>query len=62
MVGQTLALNGNSYRIVGILRKAFNSLPRGGGVVGDANPTTDQASRRFMHWLNIIARLKRVSA
>ncbi|MGB7923548.1 MAG: ABC transporter permease [Pyrinomonadaceae bacterium] len=59
VVGQTVMLNGNSYQIVGILPPRFQFAPVGAAELWVAlNPNTEQASRRFMHWLNIIARLK----
>jgi predicted permease len=59
VVGQTMMLNGNSYQIVGILPQRFSFAPVGAAQLWvTLNPNADQTSRRFMHWLNLIARLK----
>jgi putative ABC transport system permease protein len=59
IVGQTLALNGESYAVIGVLPESFQFAPAGTPELwATLNPNDGQVSRRFMHWLNIIARLK----
>jgi putative ABC transport system permease protein len=59
IVGQTLTLNGNSYQVIGVLPARFQFAPAGGAEVWvPLNPSENQTTRRFMHWLNIVARLK----
>ena len=59
IVGQTLALNGESYAVIGVLPESFQFAPANKPEVwATLNPNDGQVSRRFMHWLNIIARLR----
>ncbi|MCA1558124.1 MAG: ABC transporter permease, partial [Acidobacteria bacterium] len=59
VIGQSITLNGSSYRVVGILPASFQFAPAGEAAVWvPLNPSKEQMTRRFMHWLNIIARLK----
>jgi putative ABC transport system permease protein len=59
IVGQTLALNGESYEVIGVLPERFQFAPANTAELwATLNPNDGQVSRRFMHWLNIIARLK----
>ncbi|HZB46534.1 MAG TPA: ABC transporter permease, partial [Pyrinomonadaceae bacterium] len=59
IVGQTLTLNGTSYRVVGVLPASFQFAPANEADVWvPLNPNEQQLSRRFMHWLNVVARLK----
>ncbi|HEX6624897.1 MAG TPA: ABC transporter permease [Pyrinomonadaceae bacterium] len=59
VVGQTLTLNGNSHRVVGILPASFQFAPAGEADVWvPLNPNEQQRTRRFMHWLNVVGRLK----
>ena len=58
-VGREVTLDGQAYTIVGVLPADFNF-----ALLGDADvwtplaPTPDVASRRYMHWLKVIGRLK----
>ena len=59
VVGRSLTLNGDSYTVAGILPKDFQFAPAGAVELWTPlNPNPDQMTRRFMHWLNVIARLK----
>ena len=59
LIGQAINLNGTNYTVVGILPPHFQFAP-----IADAelwvplNPSANEVSRRFTHWLNVIARLK----
>jgi putative ABC transport system permease protein len=59
IAGKQMTLNGESYTVVGVLPKEFHF-----ATVGNAelwiplNLTPEQASRRYYHWFNVIARLK----
>ena len=58
-VGREVALNGQAYTVVGVLPSDFNF-----ALLGDAEVwtplavTPDVASRRYMHWLKVVGRLK----
>jgi putative ABC transport system permease protein len=59
VLGQSLNLNGASYTIIGVLPQNFQFAPAGPAEIWvGLNPSPNQLSRRFMHWLNIIGRLK----
>ncbi|MGH9834747.1 MAG: ABC transporter permease [Blastocatellia bacterium] len=59
VVGQTLNLSGDAYTIIGVLPPAFQFAPRGTVEVwAPWRPNEAQLTRRFMHWVNVIARLK----
>ena len=59
IVGQPLTLNGASYRVVGVLPANFQFAPANEADVWvPLNPNEQQLSRRFMHWLKVVARLK----
>jgi predicted permease len=59
VVGRTVALDGESYTIVGVLPAEFEFAKLGDTEVWTPlRPTPDIASRRYMHWLHAIARLK----
>ncbi|MGA9998175.1 MAG: ABC transporter permease [Pyrinomonadaceae bacterium] len=59
ILGKQIKLNGDSYTIVGVLPADFQFAKVGQADVWlPLNPTPDQASRRYMHWLKVIARLK----
>ncbi|HKY06568.1 MAG TPA: ABC transporter permease [Blastocatellia bacterium] len=59
ILGQSLTLSGQSATVIGVLPASFQFAP-----VGDVEiwiplqPTNNEASRRFMHGTNVIARLK----
>ena len=59
VIGKTLALNENVYSVVGVLPASFQFAPRGEAELWvPLVPSEMQARRRFMHWVNVIARLK----
>ncbi|MBD0372278.1 MAG: ABC transporter permease [Pyrinomonadaceae bacterium] len=59
VVGQSLVLNGASYRVVGVLPANFQfALGADAQLWVPLNPSQQFQTRRFTHWLNIIARLK----
>ena len=59
ILGQSLVLDGNNYTVVGVLPQSFRFAPAGAAELWvPLNPSQGQMSRRFMHWLNIIGRLK----
>jgi putative ABC transport system permease protein len=59
VVGQTIRINEVSYRVVGVLPASFQFALAGNAELWTPlNPSPEQSSRRFMHWLNIVARLK----
>ncbi len=59
VIGRTLALSGNAYTVVGVLPPSFQFAPRGEAEIWvPLVPNEMQMSRRFMHWVNVIARLK----
>jgi putative ABC transport system permease protein len=58
-VGRTLTLSGSPYTVIGVLPSSFQFAPRGEAelwVPLVLNET--QISRRYMHWVNVVARLK----
>ena len=59
VIGRSLKLNEVSHRVVGVLPEGFQFAPaRGAELWTPLYPTEEQLTRRFMHWLNVIARLK----
>jgi putative ABC transport system permease protein len=59
VIGQPLNLNGEAYTIIGVLPQGFQFAPRGAAELWiPLQPNEAQRSRRFMHWVNVIARLK----
>ena len=58
-VGRTLTLSGDSYTIVGVLPPQFQFAPRGSAEMwAPWRPSESQRTRRFMHWVNVVGRLK----
>jgi putative ABC transport system permease protein len=58
-VGKQIALDGESYTIVGVLPPSFNFAPVGdAGVWTPLDPPPMSEGRRYWHWLNVVARLK----
>ncbi|HEX8149356.1 MAG TPA: ABC transporter permease [Pyrinomonadaceae bacterium] len=59
-VGREVTLDGHAYTVVGVLPAEFNF-----ALLGDTEvwtplaPTPDVAARRYMHWLNVVGRLRR---
>jgi putative ABC transport system permease protein len=59
VVGRAVRINETSYRVVGVLPEKFQFALAGGAELWTPlNPSPEQLSRRFMHWLNVVARLK----
>ncbi len=59
VIGQTLNLSGDAYTIIGVLPPTFQFAPRGTvDLWAPWRPNEAQLTRRFMHWVNVIARLK----
>jgi putative ABC transport system permease protein len=59
VIGQTLNLSGDTYTVVGVLPPSFQFAPRGAAELWTAwRPDEAQLTRRYMHWVNVIARLK----
>src|SRR5215212_8354311 len=59
VVGRAVALDGESFTIVGVLPAEFEFAKLGGAEVWTPlRPTPEMASRRFQHWVHVVARLK----
>ncbi len=59
IVGQRLILDGSDYTVLGVLPRSFQFAPMGKAQLWvPLRPTPGQSERRFMHWLDVIARLK----
>ncbi|HVG19637.1 MAG TPA: ABC transporter permease [Blastocatellia bacterium] len=59
IVGQSLILDGSDYTVLGVLPGSFQFAPMGKAQLWvPLRPTPGQLDRRFMHWLDVIARLK----
>lgn len=59
VVGTQVVLSGNAYQIVGVLPPDFQFAPRGSADIWASwQPSGGMVTRRFMHWVNVIARLK----
>jgi putative ABC transport system permease protein len=59
IVGQSLILDGSDYTVLGVLPRSFQFAPMGKAELWvPLRPTPMQSERRFMHWLDVIARLK----
>jgi predicted permease len=58
IVGRTIALNGQSTTVIGVLPAAFEFPLRGTGELWlPVQPTPDQRGRKFYHWLDAVGRL-----
>jgi putative ABC transport system permease protein len=58
-IGRTLTLSGNTYTVIGVLPSGFQFAPRGEAELWvPLVPNEMQVSRRFMHWVNVVARLQ----
>jgi putative ABC transport system permease protein len=58
-VGAQVSLDGEAYTIVGVLPAEFEFAKVGGAEVWTPmRPTPETAARRYMHWVNVVARLK----
>jgi predicted permease len=59
IVGQTLTLDGSGYTVLGVLPRSFQFAPMGKAELWvPLRPSSVQLDRRFLHWLDVIARLK----
>jgi putative ABC transport system permease protein len=59
IAGQSLLLSDNAYTVIGVLPANFQFAPRGAAEVWvPLQAAGSMATRRFMHWVNVIARLK----
>jgi putative ABC transport system permease protein len=59
VLGQTLMLSGNPYSVIGVLPPSFQFAPRGAAEIWTPLvPDEMQRSRRFQHWVNVVARIK----
>lgn len=59
VIGKLIVLSGNSYQIVGVLPPEFQFAKRGSADIWASwQPSESMMTRRFMHWVNVIARLK----
>jgi len=59
IVGQQIRLDGKGYTVLGVLPRSFQFAPMGTAELWTPlRPSEGQLSRRFMHWLDVIARLK----
>jgi putative ABC transport system permease protein len=59
IVGQQIILDGDPYTVLGILPQSFQFAPMGQAELWvPLRPSPSQLNQRFMHWLDVIARLK----
>jgi putative ABC transport system permease protein len=59
VLGSTLVLNGDVYTVAGVLPPSFLFAPVGEAVVWlPLQPSPNQVTSRFYHWLAVVARLK----
>src|SRR2546423_1190388 len=59
-IGKQIALDGEAYTVVGVLPPEFHFAKVGGAELWIAlTPTPAVAGRRFNHWINVVARLRR---
>ncbi len=59
IVGQQIVLDGNGYTVLGVLPQSFQFAPMGKAQLWvPLRPLPFQVNRRFMHWLDVIVRLK----
>jgi predicted permease len=59
VVGREISLGGRAHTVVGVLPREFQFAKAGGAEVWTAlSPSPEQRSRRYWHWLNVVARLK----
>ncbi|MGA8034769.1 MAG: ABC transporter permease [Candidatus Acidiferrales bacterium] len=58
VIGHTIQMNGKSTTIVGVLPHDFQFAPSNGNPVWvPLNPQSDEATRRSLRWLRVVARL-----
>ena len=59
IVGRQIKLDGEGYTVLGVLPRSFQFAPMGNAELWvPLRPNEGQVSRRFMHWLDVIVRLK----
>src|SRR5262249_11369392 len=59
IVGQRLTLDGSGYTVLGVLPRSFQFASMGKAQLWvPLRPMPGQLNRRYMHWLDVIARLK----
>lgn len=59
VVGQQINLDGTGYTVLGVLPRGFQFAPMGQAELWvPLRATSSQLNMRFMHWLDVIARLK----
>jgi putative ABC transport system permease protein len=59
IVSQQLTLDGEAYTVLGVLPQSFQFAPMGQAELWvSLRPSPSQLNLRFMHWLDVIARLK----
>ncbi len=59
IVGDMLTLDGDGYTGLGVLPRSFQFAPMGNAELWvPLRPSPSQISQRFMHWLDVIVRLK----
>jgi putative ABC transport system permease protein len=59
IVGRQIVLDGNGYTVLGVLPPSFQFAPMPKAELWvPLRPTPNQLNRRFMHWLDVIARLR----
>ena len=59
IVGHSIVLDGNAYTVLGVLPNSFQFAPMGKAQLWvPLRPSPQQLNSRFMHWLDVIARLK----
>src|SRR5262249_26855724 len=58
LIGESIILNGINVTVIGVLPPSFHFALRGSAEMWlPMQPSQSQLSRRFMHWVNVIARL-----
>ncbi len=59
VVGRSIELSGVSFTVIGVLAKDFQFAPLGASEIWvPLVPAGNQATKRYFHWLHVIARLK----
>jgi predicted permease len=59
IIGQSLILDGSDYTVLGVLPRSFQFAPMGKAQLWvPLRPTPAQLNMRFMHWVDVIVRLK----
>lgn len=59
VVGESIQLDGMPFTVIGVLPPSFHFAPRGSAQLWIAwRPSEARRARRYMHWINVIGRLK----